>query len=108
MTPQATAGRWALTLYVDGASTISLRAIEAVHRVCEDQLGGDVSLEVLDVHLQPGLAEGDQIVATPTLIKRLPGPPRRIVGELTDSAWLSFGLDLRPAGSRHAQQARGE
>ena len=84
--PGSTAdGRWALTLYVDGASTSSIHAIETVRRVCDQELRGHVDLEVIDVRQQSACAARDQVVAVPTLIKRFPGPPRRIVGDLSDS-----------------------
>jgi circadian clock protein KaiB len=94
MTGIAAADRWALTLYVNGASTSSIHAIETVRRVCDEKLGGHVDLEVIDVRQQPALVARDQIVAVPTLVKRLPVPERRIVGDLSDSAWMSLGLDL--------------
>ena len=96
MTGKAAAGGLALTLYVDGAATNSMHAIETVRCFC-DELGGRVELEVIDVHQQPELAARDQIVAAPTLVRRLPGPPRRIVGDLSDTAWMRLGLDLGPA-----------
>ena len=92
--------RWALTLYVDGASTSSIHAIETVRRVCDEELGGHgvhVDLEVIDVRQQSSLAARDQVVAVPTLIRRFPGPPRRIVGDLSDSFWERLGLDTGPA-----------
>jgi circadian clock protein KaiB len=91
------ADRWALTLYVDGAAANSIHAIETVRRVCDQHLSGQVDLEVVDVRMQPDLAARDQIVAAPTLVRRLPGPPRRIVGDLGDSSWSRLGLDLGPA-----------
>jgi circadian clock protein KaiB len=108
MTDNAAADRWALTLYVDGAATNSIQAIETVRRVCDQQLGGHVDLEVIDVHLQRALAVRDQIVAAPTLVRRLPGPPRRIVGDLSDSAWMRLGLDLGPAEVTDGQPDRDE
>jgi circadian clock protein KaiB len=84
--------RWALTLYVDGASTSSIHAIETVRHVCDEEFRGDVELEVIDVHQQPQLAERDQIVAVPTLVRRFPGPLRRIVGDLSSAAWIRLGL----------------
>jgi circadian clock protein KaiB len=87
---------WALTLYVDGASPKSITAIEAVRRVCDEELGFQVNLEVIDVHKEPALALRDQVIVVPTLIKRLPGPPRRIVGDLSDPARVRLGLDLSP------------
>ncbi len=93
MTEEA-ADRWALTLYVNGSSPNSVLAIETVRRVCDEDLRGHVYLEVIDVRQQPALAARDQIVAAPTLIKRLPGPPRRIVGDLSDAAQLRRRLEL--------------
>ena len=98
MTDTAADG-WALTLYVNGASAKSIEAIETVRRVCDEELGGQVDLEIIDVQQQPALVLRDQIVAVPTLIKRLPGPLRRIVGDLSDSALLRLGLDLGPVGA---------
>ena len=97
MISAAAGDSWALTLYVDGASPRSIAAIEAVRRVCDEELDFQVDLEVIDVHKEPALAVRDQVIVVPTLIKRLPGPPRRIVGELSDPARLRLGLDLSPA-----------
>ena len=98
MTGSTAAARWVLILYVDGASTSSIHAIETVRRVCDEKLGGHVDLEVIDVRQQSALAARDQVVAVPTLIKRSPGPPRRIVGDLSDSSWMRLGLDTGSAG----------
>ena len=86
--------RWVLTLYVNGASTSSIHAIEAVRRVCDEQLGGHVDLEVIDVRQQSALAARDEIVAAPTLIRRSPGPLRRIVGDLSDPSRVRLVLDI--------------
>jgi circadian clock protein KaiB len=99
MTDAAAGDGWALTLYVNGASAKSIEAIETVRRMCDEELGGQVDLEIIDVQQQPALVLRDQIVAVPTLIKRLPGPLRRIVGDLSDSALLRLGLDLGPVGA---------
>jgi circadian clock protein KaiB len=98
MTGSTADDRWTLILYVDGASTSSIHAIETVRRVCDEELGGHVDLEVIDVRRQSARAARDQIVAVPTLIKRFPSPPRRIVGDLSDSSWLRLALDTGPAG----------
>ncbi len=96
MTDAAAGDEWALTLYVNGASAKSIEAIETVRRICDEELGGRVDLEIIDVQ-QPALVLRDQIVAVPTLIKRVPGPLRRIMGgDLSDSARLRLGLDLGP------------
>jgi circadian clock protein KaiB len=101
----ANAERWALILYINGASTESIRAIEAVRRLCDEELGGQVELEVVDVHGQPALGLPDQIVAVPTLVKRFPQPPRRIVGDLSDPGRLRRWLELDPvAGGGHPGQ----
>ena len=63
-----------------------------MRHVCDEEFGGDVELEVIDVHQQPTLAERDQIVAVPTLVRRFPGPLRRIVGDLSSAAWIRLGL----------------
>jgi circadian clock protein KaiB len=98
MTGSTADDRWVLTLYVDGASTGSIHAIETVRRVCDEELGGHADLEVIDVRQQPARAARDQIVAAPTLIRRFPGPPRRIVGDLSDPSLVRLGLDINPAG----------
>ncbi len=97
------AARWTLTLYVNGGSPNSIRAIEGVRRLCDEDLGGQADLEVIDVREQPALVLRDQIVAAPTLVKRLPGPLRRIVGDLSDPARLLLGLDLGPLAAADGQ-----
>jgi circadian clock protein KaiB len=100
--------RWALTLYVDGASANSIHAIETVRRVCDEQLSGQVDLEVVDVRTEPALVARDRIVAAPTLVRRLPGPPRRVVGDLSDSSWIRLGLDLGSAEACGEEPGRRE
>jgi circadian clock protein KaiB len=108
MTGSTADARWALILYVDGASTSSIHAIETVRRVCDEELEGRVDLEVIDVRQQSARAARDQVVAVPTLIKRFPGPPRRIVGDLSDSSWTRLGLDARSAGIGGEDRDSGE
>jgi circadian clock protein KaiB len=108
MTGSTADDRWALILYVDGASTSSIHAIETVCRVCDQELGGHVDLEVIDVRQQSARAARDQVVAVPTLIKRFPGPPRRIVGDLSDSSWMRLGLDTGSAGISGEDRDSGE
>ena len=101
ITDSAADDRWVLVLYVDGGSTSSIHAIETVRRVCDEELGGHgvhVDLEVIDVRQQSALAARDQVMAVPTLIRRFPGPPRRIVGDMSDSDWMRLGLDTSSAG----------
>jgi circadian clock protein KaiB len=94
MTAAASADRWALTPYVNGASPRSVQAIEIVRRLRDEGLGGEADLEVIDVQRRPALVVRDQIIAAPTLVTRLPGPLRRIVGVLSDTARPRLGLDL--------------
>ena len=108
MTDAAAAEGWALTLYVNGASTKSIQAIETVRRICDEELGGHVDLEVIDVQQEPALVVRDQIIAAPTLVKRLPGPLRRIVGDLSDSDRLRIGLDLGPVADSAGQSRPGD
>ena len=86
--------QYVLRLYVAGASDRSRRAIERVRQLCETELGDSCKLEVIDVYQQPILARDGQIVATPTLVKELPRPVRRFIGDLTNLAGLFVGLGL--------------
>ena len=83
-----------LRLYVAGSSPRSLRAVQNVRRVCESDLAGRYSLEVVDIYKEPRRATEDQIVAIPTLIKEAPGLVRRMVGDLSQTALLRQGLGL--------------
>ena len=86
--------QWSLTLYVNGASPRSTEAIVAVRRFCDDDLGGRVDLQVVDVAEQPALMKKDHILALPTLVKHSPGPLRHLVGNLTDTARVRAAFDL--------------
>ena len=88
---------YVLRLYVTGATSKSLAAIERVKRICEEHLKGRYRLEVVDVYQQPTLAKGEQIVAAPTLIKYLPAPLRKFIGDMAKAEHTLLGLDLRPA-----------
>jgi circadian clock protein KaiB len=96
-TPAEKRPRWSLTLYVSGASPRSAQALETVRRLCDEELPGQVDLEVVDVTDEPALAARDRIVAVPTLVRRLPGPPRQLVGDLADVDRIRAGLDLSPS-----------
>lgn len=108
MTTQAGRSSWVLTLYVNGASPNSMQAIEAVRRVCDEELTEDVELEIIDVQEEPALVVRDGVVAAPTLVRRLPSPLRRIVGHLADSGrlHLALGLRTRDTGSRPGAAGR--
>lgn len=87
--------RFVLRLYVTGTTPASARAIERVQRICEEHLRGRYDLEVVDLYQLPALAKDDQIIATPTLIKVLPAPLRRFIGDLSKVENVLFGMDLR-------------
>jgi len=91
---------WELRLYVAGQTQRSLKAFANLKRICEDHLHGAYHIEVIDLLQQPQLADGDQIVALPTLVRRLPEPMRKIIGDLSNTERVLVGLDLRaiPAG----------
>ena len=91
-------GHYVLRLYVAGLNRISLRAIENLKKICEENLEGRYELEVIDIYQQPVLAQGEQIIATPTLIKQLPLPLRRFIGDLSQTEKILVGLDLKPKG----------
>jgi circadian clock protein KaiB len=88
-------GPCVLRLYVAGSTPRSVRAIANLKSLCEKHLKGRFALEVIDIYLEPTLTNGDQIIAAPTLIKRLPPPLRRFVGDLSDMDRVLVGLDLR-------------
>ena len=84
-----------LKLYVTGQTARSLRAIANLKHLCDEELGGEYELEVIDVLERPQLAEDEKILATPTVVKELPPPIRRIIGDLSDSDMVLLGLDLQ-------------
>jgi circadian clock protein KaiB len=90
----AEAPLYALRLYVTGKTPNSLRAITCVKELCERHLPGRYHLQVVDIYQQPSLAEGDQILVAPTLVKRSPAPLRRVMGNLSDSHRVLSSLDL--------------
>ena len=86
---------WKLRLYVAGQTPKSIRAFANLKVLCEEHLKGCYQIEVIDLREHPQLARGDQIVAIPTLVRRLPAPVRTIIGDLSNSVRLLVGLDLR-------------
>jgi circadian clock protein KaiB len=88
--------RYVLRLYVTGITPNSTRAITNIRKICEEHLKGRYDLEVVDIYQQPTLAQGEQIIAAPTLIKKLPLPLRRLIGDLSSTEQVLLGLDLRP------------
>lgn len=89
---------WELRLYVAGMTPTSIRAFENLKKLCEEHLQGVYSIQVIDLLERPKLAHGDQIIAVPTLVRRLPTPVKKIIGDLSNAERVLVGLDLRPAG----------
>lgn len=89
---------WELRLYVAGMTPTSIRAFENLKKLCEEHLHGAYRIQVVDLLEKPMLARGDQIIAVPTLVRRLPTPVKKIIGDLSNTERVLVGLDLRPAG----------
>jgi circadian clock protein KaiB len=87
---------WQLRLYVAGQTPRSLAAFSNLKTICESHLNGCYRIEVIDLLEQPQLSKGDQILAIPTLVRKLPQPVRKIIGDLSDTNRVLVGLDLRP------------
>jgi len=94
--PREHKAKYVLRLYVTGTTGKSVRAIQNVRRICEEHLSGLYDLEVVDIYKNLPLARGDQIIAAPTLIKRIPEPLRRLIGDMSDEQRVLVGLDIRP------------
>ena len=93
------AEKWDLRLYVAGQTPRSVTAFANLKRLCEEHLAGRYNIEVIDLVKHPQLAAGDQIIAIPTLVRKLPQPIRKIVGDLRDTERALVGLQLRPGKS---------
>jgi circadian clock protein KaiB len=89
--------KYIIKLYITGQTPRSLRAIENLKRICDDELEGQYDLVVIDVLERPQLAEDEKILATPMVVKELPPPIRRIIGDLSNTERVLLGLDLRPS-----------
>lgn len=96
----AAEARYVLRLYVTGTTPHSTRAVVNIRKICEEHLQGRYELEVIDISQHPTLAEGEQIIAAPTLIKKLPLPLRRFIGDMSQTDRILLGLDLRDASER--------
>ncbi|MDA8164307.1 MAG: circadian clock KaiB family protein [Desulfobacteraceae bacterium] len=88
--------KFVLKLYVSGATGRSSRAIENIRGFCEEHLKGRYELEVIDIYQHPELLEKEQVIAAPTLIKQLPPPLRKLIGDMSDEEKILVGLDIRP------------
>ena len=91
--------RYVLRLYVTGTTRHSARAIVNIRKICEEHLQGRYELEIVDISQRPTLAEGEQIIAAPTLIKKLPLPLRRFIGDMSQTERILLGLNLRETKS---------
>jgi len=91
---------WELRLYVAGQTAKSLQAFANLKRICEEHLAGRYRIEVVDVIENPQLAQGDRILALPTLIRKLPEPVKKMIGDLSNTERVLVGLDLRPHALR--------
>jgi circadian clock protein KaiB len=87
--------KYLLRLYITGSTARSVLAITNLKKICEEYLEGRYELEVIDLYQHPGLAKGEQIIAAPTLIKKLPLPFRRIIGDMSNKEKVLLGLDLK-------------
>jgi circadian clock protein KaiB len=87
---------YVLRLYVAGMTPKSTLAVTNIKKICEEHLAGRYSLEVIDLYKRPALADGEQIIAAPTLLKKLPLPLRRFIGDMSNTEKIIVGLDLRP------------
>jgi circadian clock protein KaiB len=89
--------KWELRLYVAGNTPKSMTALNNLKRYCEEHMHGQYRIEVIDLLVQPQLAEGDQILAVPTLVRKVPEPIRKIIGDLSNEEKVLVGLNIRPA-----------
>lgn len=88
--------KWKLRLYVAGNTPKSITALNNLKKYCEEHLKGQYEIEIIDLLVNPQLAEGDQILAIPTLVKKVPEPLRRIIGDLSNEEKVLIGLDIKP------------
>jgi circadian clock protein KaiB len=93
---KAPSARWELRLYVAGQNPKSLTAFANLKKICQEHLEGQYHIEVIDLVKNPQLAKGDQILAIPTLVRKLPEPIKKIIGDLSDTLRVLVGLNLRP------------
>lgn len=96
-TRKVSASKWHLKLYVAGMTGRSVTAWMNLKKICEEHLNGAYKIEVIDLLVHPQLAKGDQILAIPTLIKKVPVPVRKIIGDLSNTDKVLVGLDLKPS-----------
>ncbi len=95
--PLEKAEQWLLKLYVAGQTPKSVAAFSNLKRICETHLKGQYKIEVVDLLVNPRLAKGDQIIAVPTLVRQLPAPVKKVIGDLADEERVLVGMDVRLA-----------
>jgi circadian clock protein KaiB len=93
--PRRSKKTWELRLYVAGQTPKSLAAFANLKKICEEHMAGQYEIEVIDLLKQPQLASGDQILAIPTLVRKLPAPIKKIIGDLSNTERVLVGLDIR-------------
>jgi circadian clock protein KaiB len=98
--PANATAQWELRLYIAGQTQKSIAAFANLKRICEEHLKGQYRIEVIDLLKNPQLARGDQILAVPTLVRKVPEPMRKIIGDLSNEERVLVGLDVRPVGSK--------
>ena len=92
--------RWELRLYIAGQTPKSVLALQNITKYCQEHLAGKYSIEIIDLLKTPQLAEGDQIFAIPTLVRKVPEPIRKIIGDLSNEERVLVGLNIRPLSSK--------
>ena len=106
-TRQQASQQYVLRLYVAGLTPRSTLAIQNIRKICEEHLEGRYDWQVVDIYQQPVLAEGEQIIAAPTLVKKLPLPLRRFIGDMSNTERILVGMDLRTAAEKQAAAGGG-
>ncbi len=100
-------GRFVLKLYVSGMTPRSRRAIDNLQKLCEEHLAGRYNLEIIDIYQQPELAKGEQIIAAPTLVKKLPLPLRRVIGDMADPGRILVIMGVVPVTAGNSNEPSG-
>src|SRR5271157_3810407 len=98
---------WELRLYVAGQTPKSIAAFANLKKICEEHLKGQYTIEVIDLIENPKLAKGDQILAIPTLVRKLPVPIRKIIGDLSNTERVVIGLDIQPGENKRSRSKSG-
>lgn len=104
--PQGERERWELRLYVAGQTPRCVEAIAQLQKICEENVQGRYSIEVVDLLENPTLAAGDQIIAIPTLVRKLPAPIKKVIGDLSNAERVLVGLNLTPLKKKKAAKAK--